>query len=174
MKNRFYLYAVRLLKLKIMRVNIIAPKYLSDQHLIAEYREMKMTTYYYVRSKNSKAGIDKSRISATYTLNKGHGYMWYDKMGYIAMRFEALCNEMRNRNFKCDYTELNFTDVDKEAFGNYTVTQKDIRINLDRVLVRIEKQPEFYKFHGEKKTMEEWREFYESLFEKGELIENYS
>lgn len=156
-----------------MRVNIISPEYLSDQHLIAEYREMKMTTYYYVRSKQSKAGIDKERISATYTLNKGHGYMWYNKMGYIKKRFESLCEEMRSRNFECNYTELNFTDVDKEAFGNYTVTQDDVKINLDRVLVRIAKQPHFYKFHSRGKTMEEWRAFYESLLESGKLIKNY-
>lgn len=156
-----------------MRVNVISPKYLSDQHLIAEYREMKMVTYYYVRSKGTKNGIEKNRISVKYTLNKGHAYMWYDKMNYILKRFNSICDEMRSRGFKCDYTELNFTNIDESAFGDYEVTQEDIKINLDRVLIRIEKQPKFYKFKGGNKTLEEWRSFYKSLFSSGKLIENY-
>ena len=54
-----------------MRVNIIDPIYLTDNHLIAEYREMKMVTAYYLRSSKTKTGIDKSRISPKYTLNQG-------------------------------------------------------------------------------------------------------
>lgn len=154
MRFSLYFYA--------MRVNILNPKYLSDQHLIAEYREMKMATYYYVRSKNSKVGIIKSKISERYTLNEGHAYMWYNKMAYIKKRFNALCEEMRFRNFKCDYTELNFSDIDKEAFGDFEPTKEDIKINLERVLVRIAKQPKFYKYRSEE--VKDWNAFYHKLY----------
>jgi len=150
-----------------MRINIINPKYLTDNHLIAEYRETKMSTYNYVRSKNSKNGIDKSRISERYTLNKGHAYMWYNKFGYISKRFNALVEEMRNRGFQTNFIELNFNGIDSDAFGDFTPNQTDIRINLERVLERISLQPEWYKYYG--KNIEDWNSFYEDLFNKEKL-----
>ena len=151
-------------KYKEMRINIINPKYLTDNHLIAEYRETKMATYYYVKSKNSKNGIDKSRISERYTLNKGHGYMWFNKFQFISDRFDSIVEEMRARGFKTNFTELNFTDIDEEAFGDFEPNQGDKRINLDRILIRIAKQPKWYKYRG--KTIEDWNGWYEDLFKK--------
>ena len=150
-----------------MRINIINPKYLTDNHLIAEYRETKMSTYNYVRSKNSRNGIDKSRISERYTLNKGHAYMWYNKFGYINNRFNALVEEMRNRGFQTNFIELNFNGIDIDAFGDFIPNQADIRINLERALERISLQPEWYKYYG--KNIEDWNSFYEDLFNKEKL-----
>lgn len=155
-----------------MRINVINPKYLTDQHLIAEYRETKMITYYYNVSKNKKGGIDKSKINERYTLSKGHAFMWYDKMGYVAMRFEDICREMRERGFKCDYDKLDFTGIDEEAFGNFIPTQEDIRVNLDRVLIRLAKQPMWYKFH--KKNIQDWNSFYEDLYSQNKLLTKYN
>jgi deoxyribonuclease (pyrimidine dimer) len=150
-----------------MRINVINPSYLTDQHLVAEYREMKMSTYFYEKSKNTKAGIEKHRISERFTLNKGHAYMWYDKMGYVKKRFEAICTEMRARRFRCDYDKLNFTNVDKEAFGDFTPTILDIRINLDRILERLAKQPKWYKYKG--RVVEDWNAWYQKHYMKGKL-----
>jgi deoxyribonuclease (pyrimidine dimer) len=150
-----------------MRINIINPKYLTDNHLVAEYRETKMSTYNYVRSKNSKKGIDKSRISDRYTLGEGHGYMWYNKFGYINERFNALVDEMRNRGFQTNFTELNFSGIDSDAFGDFHPTQEDKRINLDRILERISRQPEWYKYYG--KNIKDWNSFYEELFQQEKL-----
>lgn len=150
-----------------MRVNIINPKYLTDNHLIAEYREIKMSIYYYIRSKNSREGIDKSRINKRYTLSGGHAYMWYDKFGFINKRFNALVEEMRNRGFQANYTELNFSGIDSDAFGDFTPTQEDKRVNLDRVLERIAKQPDWYKYYG--KNIKDWNSFYEKLFKEKKL-----
>ena len=46
-----------------MRVNVIHPKYLADQHLVAEYREIKMGPKALSKSLYSKNGVDKNRIS---------------------------------------------------------------------------------------------------------------
>lgn len=151
-----------------MRINCIDPKYLTDNHLIAEYREMKMITYYYVKSTQTKSGIDTSRISAKYTLNTGHAYMWFNKMGYVKRRFEDILTEMRVRGYATNFDTLNFTDIPESAFGDYTVTQEDVKINLDRILLRISKQPLWYKFNG--KTIMDWNSFYMDLYEKGLLI----
>jgi deoxyribonuclease (pyrimidine dimer) len=151
-----------------MRINVINPKYLTDQHLIAEYREMKMITYYYLKSRDKKGGIDKSRISERYTLNTGHAYMWYNKFGYIKKRFVSICKEMRKRGFKCDYDKLNFTGIPQSAFGDFIPTKEDIQVNLDRVISRIYDKHEWYKYKG--KSIENWYGFYFDLFEKNFLL----
>lgn len=151
-----------------MRINIIKPRFLTDNHLIAEYRETKMATYYYVRSKESKNGIDRKLISERYTLNKGHGYMWYDKFGYLQKRFVWIIEEMKVRGFQTNFTELNFAGIDEEwNYGDFNPTQEDIRINLDRILIRIAKQPRWYKYYGN--VIVNWNEFYEDLFDKDML-----
>jgi deoxyribonuclease (pyrimidine dimer) len=151
-----------------MRINIINPRYLTDQHLVAEYRETKMITYYYVKSSEKTGGIDKSKISERYTLNTGHAYMWYDKFGYIEKRFKAICREMRRRSFRCDYDKLNYTGIPRSAFGDFVPTEEDIEVNLSRIIDRLYKQPDWYKFEGKK--VDNWYSFYQDLLEKGKLF----
>ena len=135
--------------------------------MIAEYRETKMATAYYVKSSRTKTGIDKSRISKRYTLNKGHGYMWYDKMNFLKKRFDSLVEEMRDRGFQTNFTELNFTNIPEEAFGDFEPNQEDKKINLDRILIRIAKQPLWYKYRG--KNIKDWNSFYLDLFKEEKL-----
>ena len=45
-----------------MRVNVIHPKYLADQHLVAEYREIKMGPKALSKSLYSKNGCSCSAI----------------------------------------------------------------------------------------------------------------
>ena len=151
-----------------MRINVINPKYLTDQHLVAEYREMKMITYYYVKSSLTKDGIDKSRISERYTLSTGHAYMWYDKFGYIDKRFKSVCKEMRKRNFKCDYDKLDYRGIPKSAFGDFVPTIEDIEVNLSRIIDRLYDKPDWYKYKGEK--VENWYSFYYDLLDKNSLL----
>jgi deoxyribonuclease (pyrimidine dimer) len=151
-----------------MRINVINPKHLADQHLVAEYREMKMSTKYYVRSAKTKHGIDKSKIGKRYTLNQGHAYMWYDKFAYIEKRFQLVCKEMISRGFTCNYNEIDYTGIPKSAFGDFTPTQADVKINLDRVLLRLDKQPKWYKFLGN--NVQDWNKFYLEIYESGNLL----
>lgn len=151
-----------------MRINVINPKFLTDQHLVAEYREMKMITYYYVKSSQTKTGIEKDKIGERYTLNKGHAYMWYNKFGFIEKRFQDICAEMRDRDFRCDYDVLNYEGIPKSAFGNFIPTKEDVRINLDRVLIRLAKQPTWYKFRGQ--NISDWNKFYEDQFSEHSLL----
>ena len=51
------------------RINIIPPRELYDQHLIAEYREMLMVPASLKRTLASKAGLQLHKIPKTFTLN---------------------------------------------------------------------------------------------------------
>lgn len=151
-----------------MRINVINPKYLTDNHLIAEYRETKMVTYYYVKSSNTKNGIDPARINPRYTLSTGHAYMWFNKLGYVDKRFKSIVQEMKNRGFQTNFDKLDYSNIPETAFGDFTPDQNDIRVNLDRVIERIYKQPHWYKFYGV--NIPDWREFYETLYLEGKLL----
>lgn len=150
-----------------MRINIIPVEELSDQHLIAEYNEIKFSTFYYRRSKGTKKGIDKSRISKLYTLNKGHAYMWYDKFSYIERRMEELVIEMKNRGYKVNYPKLDMMGIDEEwNYGDFKPTKECIKINVERIVQRIEKKitqdlkPTFYTMNRRVLSLEEWKERY--------------
>ena len=69
------------------RINIIPVQELFDQHLIAEYREITMVPAALNRTLKSKGGLDLSKISSNYTLNKGHVYFFYDKGKYLYKRY---------------------------------------------------------------------------------------
>lgn len=150
-----------------MRVNIINPKYLSDQQLIHEYRSIKMSTAHYEKSSNTKKGIEKSRISERYVLDKGHAYMWYNKFGYIEKRLQLLCSEMDNRKFNCNYRILNYRNIPKEAFRDFEPNEVDRILNVERLMRGISKKPNWYTWNGEK--VEDWQEFYDVLLKEGLL-----
>ena len=69
------------------RINIIAVSELTDQHLIAEYREITMVPAALKRTLNSKAGFSKNKIPDKFTLNRGHVYFFYDKGLYLDKRY---------------------------------------------------------------------------------------
>lgn len=59
------------------RINVVHPTVLTDQHLMAEYRELTMVMGSLKRSLNSKNGLPP--IPAKYTLNAGHVAFFYNK-----------------------------------------------------------------------------------------------
>lgn len=145
-----------------MRINIIDPKYLADQHLIAEIREIKMLPKSLIRSIKSKKGVDLQKIKKmypTYTLNTGHGVFFYDKIKFIENRFQLLIEEALNRDFKLkddtkslfckDYDYSLITDL---YYNDYIPTQEEQDINIDRIILRIIEEPflGFYKYRGVK------------------------
>ena len=82
------------------RINIIPVTELTDQHLIAEYREITMIPAALTRTLKSKIGLQKDKINKEYTLNTGHVYFFYDKGLYLNKRYKEIVSEMQSRGFK--------------------------------------------------------------------------
>ena len=76
----------------MVRVNLIHPKSLADQHLIAEYDEILMLLGYVRRYPK------KENIPEKYTLGKGHIKFFKDKLLYLKKRHELIKEEMKNNN----------------------------------------------------------------------------
>ena len=150
-----------------MRINIIPVQELADQHLRAEYLEIKFSADYYRRSKGSPMGIDKSRISEKYILETGHAYMWYDKFMYVVKRNDELCAEMRARGYKVNYPIINTHQVDENwNWGDFNPTHDEMKVNVARIYQRIEmkileqKKERFYTLRGRVLELEEWKAMY--------------
>ena len=54
------------------RINIIEPSELTDQHLIAEYREITMVPGSLKRTLASKSGYQESKVSKRFTLKNSY------------------------------------------------------------------------------------------------------
>ena len=62
------------------RINLVNPKELTDQHLVAEYREIFMVGSSLQRSMKSKSWNKTiNNIPKEFTLNKGHVTFLYNK-----------------------------------------------------------------------------------------------
>ena len=81
------------------RINIVHPSELTDQHLIAEYREITMVPGSLKRTLVSKVGYQESKVPERYTLNSGHVYFFYNKGRYLHRRYDELIKEMKLRGF---------------------------------------------------------------------------
>lgn len=129
------------------RINLLQPTELTDQHLVAEYREMLMVPSALKRTLNSKAGLDKSRINNKYTLNTGHVYFFFDKGKYLKERYDSLVNEMKLRGMNPDPDRIFPTEVfeDNNLYGDWKPSVDEIKINLERIEERINQKPDWYR-----------------------------
>ena len=133
------------------RINTVDPVMMADQHLIAEHREYGIAVYSFVNSLNSKYGIVESKISPTYTLNKGHVYFFYNKLLYVKNRHEELKAEALSRGFKLEL-KLDWTGVPDCYMNDWTPTLADHCVNVERILKRIGEKPNWYKYKGKPLT----------------------
>ena len=136
------------------RINIIPPKELYDQHLIAEYREITMVPAALNRTLNSKNGLNKDKIPKQYTLNKGHVYFFYDKGKYLFIRYKLIIDEMKKRGFRPDKKRKFPTEIFKKnnLFLNWKPSNDDFKIIRERINKKLEEKPNWYRKSGIQKA----------------------
>ena len=130
----------------MVRVNLVRPSSLSDQHLIAEYDEILMLLAY-ARKYPSPEAIPKS-----YCLGKGHIKFFKNKLLYLKKRHEGLKKEMRKRGFKASKT-ISLKGFPKEMLNDWKPSAKDKEIIKKRIEWKLRKKPKFYRYYGEHKGL---------------------
>ncbi len=129
------------------RINIVKPSELTDQHLIAEYREIFMIAGSLNRTLNSKSGYQQSRVPKQYTLNKGHVYFFYNKGKYLHKRYNELILEMERRGFSPSndrpFPFKIFSDND--LYNDWVPRIEDYKIIRQRIEERIALKPNWYR-----------------------------
>ena len=130
------------------RINLVDPSELSDQHLVAEYREIFMVGSSLQRSLKSK-NWEKTlaNIPKKYTLNKGHVTFFYNKGKYLYKRYKLLIEEMKNRGMNPD-SERKFKTEQwpDELFNDWEPEPDDYNVIRARIKEKIEMKPDWYRF----------------------------
>ncbi len=129
------------------RINIIEPSELTDQHLIAEYREIFMVAGSLRRTLVSKSGYQETRVPDKYTLNQGHVYFFYNKGKYLHNRYNELILEMKNRGFSPSNDRPFPFDVfmNNDLYNDWVPTIEDYKVIRKRIDEKIAMKPEWYR-----------------------------
>lgn len=131
------------------RVNVgVNPKYLADQHLIAESVEITMIT--------GSLRVNNYRIIGyipdKFKLNKGHMNFFKNKLLYLQTRLNEINNEMLNRNFKpiALYNKLNdLSEFPIDFVNNWQPTIEDSLIVRNRIVEKLNNKPfKFWRYNG--------------------------
>ncbi len=129
------------------RINIISPSELTDQHLIAEYREIFMVAGSLKRTLISKSGFVESKVPKNFTLNSGHVYFFYNKGKYLYKRYNLIIKEMKSRGFKPDENRIFPKDIFimNNLFNDWEPNHSDIKIIRKRINKKIAMKPGWYR-----------------------------
>ena len=127
------------------RINIVSPSELTDQHLVAEYREIFMVGSSLQRSLKSK-NWNPNIIPKNFTLNTGHVKFFYDKGKYLFNRYVELRKEMKARGMSPDPTrKFKREQWPDELWNDWIPRVEDYKIIRKRIKEKIEMKPDWYR-----------------------------
>ena len=111
------------------RINVgIPPAELTNQHLIAEHREIKRIPNCIAKGKYNMEGIPDK-----FKLGTGHVKFFYNKLLYLKNRYISLYNECIKRGFNVQNYIGAWDNVPQELMNDYTVEANDIIIIKQRI-----------------------------------------
>ncbi len=130
------------------RINLINPCELSDQHLIAEYREIFMIGSALQRSIHSKNWRrTKENLPKEFTLNTGHVKFFYNKGKYLHKRYIELTKEMFNRGMHPNPDrQFKKEQWPGHLYNDWEPKNKDIQIIRQRIQDKINQKPNWYRW----------------------------
>lgn len=145
-----------------MRCNLIDPSLLTDQHLIAEKRELRMIPP--LLEKKLKKGIEHVLLSipSSFVLGKGHMSFWLNKGLYLEKRFISLHEEMKRRGFNPDeslkFNSKDFLFYKDSLYLDYIPTEDSLIKIKERLKDKFLEKPSWYKYLG--RSLENNLDFY--------------
>lgn len=123
------------------RINCGIPvKELTNQHLLAEHREIKRIPNLIKNGRFNLKGQPKH-----FTLGTGHVKFFYDKLLYLYKRYKEIYNECLYRGFKVtDYSNA-WDDLPQEMRNDYNPTETDAEIVRFRIKERLNSKKQLKK-----------------------------
>lgn len=127
------------------RINAgIPPKALTDQHLLAEHREIKRLPAVFAKN------TEPTAIPQEFTLGTGHVKFFLDKGKYTIRRYELLHEECIKRGFAVADYSPNWEIYKQHPKYNkdYKETAEAIELLVERISERLTKsrqKPRYYK-----------------------------
>lgn len=129
------------------RINLVPPDELTDQHLVAEYREIFMVGSSLQRSLASKSWPKTlANLPETFTLNAGHVKFFYNKGLYLDKRYQQLVHEMKQRGMTPDPDRrFKIEQWPVELWNDWEPSDQDKQIIRERIQERIDAKPNWYR-----------------------------
>lgn len=129
------------------RINsAINPKHLTDQHLIAELRELpRIFTLVQKRIDSNKEFND---IPTVFTLGSGHCKFFYDKLNFLAIRYISLLAEYESRFDKSwKYLTVHIPKYNHNIYKDHTPTIEESNLLIERLSTKIKNSPQIPRFY---------------------------
>lgn len=124
------------------RINVISPSDLTDQHLLAEYRELPRV---FTLARNAQP-LNLGFIPTAYTLGSGHVRFFYPRTGFLARRQEELIRELLDRGYKL--THLSAPEPVPGLDRDWTPDEAALHVNLTRLRDKLLKVGAKYTHRG--------------------------
>ncbi len=131
----------------MVRINLLKPKQLTDQHLIAEYNEILMLFGH------AKKFPKINKMPNDYCLGKGHITFFKNKLLYLKKRHEELKKEMKQRRYATNKT-IDLKLYDQALAKDWKPKECDKELIRKRITEKLKKKPEYYRYYGEKKPIQ--------------------
>ena len=127
------------------RINVVPVTELTDQHLMAEYRELPM-----VMTSACRSSPSNYIASTRYTLNKGHVSFFYNKKQYLLNRWLDLIAELHDRGFNInpESRRVLWNELNKFPQTEWQPSDNDLKVNRERIQLRISAKPHWYRYRG--------------------------
>lgn len=134
------------------RINLVVPRELMDQHLIAEIKEINQLAGSFRVSLKSKKGIKTELLPKEFTLNTGHVKFFYNKGRYLEKRFDELVAEAKSRgyNIVAEFNNEWIKNNRSDLYQDWQPVEKDVAIVKARISQRLSEKPTFYTFFKKK------------------------
>ncbi len=126
----------------MVRINLMKPVYLLDQHLIAEYNEILMLLGYV------RLYPKINDIPQNFLLGKGHIKFFKNKLKYLQNRHNQLKQEMIKRSYNPKIT-IDLNEFNPVLCNDWKPENKDLDIIKERIYSKIKLKPEYYTYYKE-------------------------
>ena len=136
-----------------MRCNCgINPKNLTDEHLFAESRELKMLPSLFKRVGNNSI----NKVPKEFTLGRGHMLFFLYKSIYTLNRYHLVLSECHKRNISVNDESYRWDIYQNFAnISNYQETGKEKQILINRISEKIKNSPKEYFHYNHKRISKE-------------------
>ncbi len=109
--------------------------HLTDEHLLAEHREIKRMVYSYLKRKQMSNGFNN--LPEKFTLGKGHVLFFVDKGMFTFNRYVKLHEECLKRNFIVEDYKDNWLQYELKYFKDYVPRQEEHELLIERITERL-------------------------------------
>lgn len=126
---------------------------LTDEHLLAEHREIKRLPYCLEKAIQSGS---INHIPEKFALGKGHVLFFLNKLNFILYRYKDIHFECVMRNLKVQNYEHNWDNISEQYMVGHKPTKEEYDLLIDRITKRIsESTKDYFHYYGKRITKKE-------------------